>query len=169
MSWFRAVLLALLLLAASSACGYHFSGLSPVSMPHGITRLHLQRVDDPTTQSWLEPRLRTVLREEFTRRGGVEWVPAGQAQGLLHVEILSYSSATKLENVRERTVKSQVVLKLRARIVRAGQGTELWRSGLVQATESFTGPEDSSQSRQAGERAVELGAERLADELGQNF
>jgi outer membrane lipopolysaccharide assembly protein LptE/RlpB len=171
MSWCSKplTLLLLLLAASSSACGYHFTAASPITMPRGITRLHLQRVDNPTTQSWLDPQLRSVLREEFTRRGNVAWVEPGEAEGLLHVEIVSYSSATKLENVREQTVKSEVVLKLRAGIRDPDEGSQIWRSGVVRSTESFTGPKDGPQSRQAGTRAVELGVEKLADELGQNF
>jgi len=150
-------------------CGYQLSASAPIALPEGMSALYLEGVSNPTTQSWLEPSLRSALRDEFTRRGQVSWVDRQDADGLLKIDILSYTSGTKLENALEETVRSQVVLRLQATISRGSDQTMAWSSGRVSARESFSGAEDGPEARDAEQRVVALAVEKLADTLGQEF
>jgi len=154
---------------ALSGCGYQLSASAPIALPEGMTALYLENIVNPTTQSWLDPTLRSTLRDEFTRRGQVRWVEKQEADGLLEIEILSYTSGTKLENALEKTVRSQVVLQLQASILRGTDQTRAWSSGRISARESFSGLEDGPEARDAEQRVVDLAVEKLADSLGQEF
>ncbi len=150
-------------------CGYHMSASAPIALPESMTTLYLEKVSNPTTQSWLEPTLRSTLRDEFTRRGQVRWVEKHQAEGLLEIGIVSFTSGTKLENALEETVRSEIVLQLQATISRKADQTVAWDSGRITARESFNGPKGSTEARDAEQRVVDLAVEKLADTLGQEF
>jgi len=167
MWFFRAALAMLLCLTAG--CGYHLSSSSPITLPEGMTRLYLEEVQNPTTESWLEPTLRSALRDEFSRRGRISWVHRDEAEGVVRLDIEQYTASAKLENAREQTIKSEVRLRLHGRIFRSRDHHLLWKSNTVLATESYVGPRDGTERREAERRVVDLAVEKLADDLGQGF
>ena len=167
MSW-PAKFALLVLVCFFSGCGYHVSRQAPIVLPEGVTKVFLDRVVDPTTKPWLEPRLRTLLRDEFTRRGQVRWVPRDQAQALLRVEIIRFSDGSMIFDSEERTIKSEARLTLKGRIFRRADQSLLWSSGTITTRQSYvTG--DASARLEAGTRAVELAVEQLADALAMGF
>ena len=158
-----------LLIAAAGGCGYQLTSSSPISLPEGMTRLYLEEVKNPTTEAWLEPSLRSALRDEFSRRGRIAWVDREQAEGLVRVNIEQYTASAKLEDAREQTIKSEVRLRIRGSIFRSRDHQLVWQSNTVLATESFVGPKEGQDRREAERRVVDLAVEKLADELGQGF
>jgi hypothetical protein len=161
--------LAFLLVWVCQGCGYQFSASAPITLPENMTRLYFEKLANPSTEPWLEPSMRSEIRQEFSRRGQVRWVEETQAEGLLQVDITRFSSSAKLEDAQEDTVKSEVVLEIQARIFRQADRELVWRSGNVSARVSYTGPEDSSQEREAQEDALDLVVERLANQMSQSF
>jgi outer membrane lipopolysaccharide assembly protein LptE/RlpB len=166
--WFFRLALAILV-GLTASCGYHLSSSAPITLPEGMTRLFLEEIDNPTTESWLEPALRSALRDELSRRGRIEWVDKDRAEGLVRLDIEQYTASAKLENAKEQTVKSEVRLRLRGRIFRSRDHHLLWESGTVLATESFVGPREGTEQREAQRQVVDLAVEKLADNLGQGF
>jgi len=160
---------ALVLGCVCLGCGYHFAASSPVRLPEGMTKLYFEKLVNPSTEAWLEPRMRSEIRQELSRRGQVQWVEEVQAQGILQVDITRFSSSTKLEDAQGETVKSEVVLDVRARIFRGADRELIWRSGTITARKSYIGPEDGAQQREAQNDALELVVERLANRMSQTF
>lgn len=156
----------LLIFLVLSSCGYHLSSSLPIDMPQGMTRLYIDRVENPSTEPWLESRLISEVRDEFSRRGRVTWVDRHEAEGLLHLIITRYRDYTKVESAREETLKSEVALSLEARIISARNMEVLWVSSPVHARESFTG---SSEKSRAEERVVRDAADILANQLSSQF
>jgi len=156
----------LLISLVFSSCGYRLSSSVPIDMPHGMTNLYIEQVDNPSTEPWLESRLISEVRDEFSRRGQVSWVDRDQAQGLMHLIITRYRDYTKVETAEEETLKSEIALSLEARILSAQNMEVLWISSPVHVRESFTG---SSEKNRAEERVVRDAADILANQLTAGF
>lgn len=163
---------AVLLCAALMACGYHWTRYSSNSLPADVRNLYLEHVEDPTNFSWLEMELRSQLRNEIDEQGGLVWTKKDAAQGLMELSILSCRVGTKLESPQEETVRSQMHLVLKARVLKKESRSQVWKSGPVEVCESFPGEEEKDldpELRQARKKAVELGVERLVNRLRQGF
>lgn len=149
-----------------SACGYYYSSSAPLALPQGMQLLHLERIEDPTTQPQLESRLRTAIRNEFTQRGDVEWVPRKEAEGLLQMRILSFTSSSKLESSEQKTVRFQAVMRFQGSIFQSKDHSLVWESEELTVRESYA---DQSERDQAESRLVRQAAEKLANQLVRGF
>ncbi|MCF8085584.1 MAG: hypothetical protein K9J48_01700 [Desulfohalobiaceae bacterium] len=149
-----------------SACGYHFSSAAPLDLPRNMERLYLGEIEDPTTEPQLESRLRTSIRNEFTQRGDVQWVPRERAEGQLQVRIMSFSSSSKLENPEQETVRFEAVLRFQGRIFQSEDDALVWESRELTVRESYA---QQSERDEAKSRVVRLAAEKLANQLVQGF
>lgn len=141
--------------------------MAPIALPEGITRLALDNVRQPSTEPWMEPYLRRNLRDEFRRRGQVEWVGSKAAQGLFQVTITSYADTGTRKASDEDTVKSEVRVTGEARILDADTSALLWESDPVHSNVSYQ--TNTQSGTQAGKEAVEDFVQRLADRLGSDF
>ena len=157
---------ALAVLLAISSCGYRFSSAAPLALPKNMKRLYLEEIQDPTTQPQLEPRLRSSLRNEFTQRGGAEWVSREEAEGLFRVKIFSYTSSSKLESAEQETVRFEAVIRFQGRIFQSGDQSLVWESGRLTARESYA---RQSERDSAQQEVVRRAAEKLANQLAQGF
>jgi outer membrane lipopolysaccharide assembly protein LptE/RlpB len=164
----KLLFLALITLFYLTACGYKPAGRSTISMPENLRTLYLEKVTNPSTLPWIEPRLRTALREELTQRGQVKWVSQENAQGLMQVEILSFSVSSKVKGSKGETLRSQVTLELAAKIFRQKDHTLLWSADAFSVQESFE-TQNESEELSAGQRAIDLAVQRLANKLNQGF
>lgn len=154
------------LFTSLASCGYQLSSSVPIDMPQGITSLYIDRIENPSTEAWLESRLISGVRDEFSRRGRVSWVEKSQADGFLHLIITRYRDYTKVESADEKTLKSQIVLSLQGKILSARDREVLWISSPVHVRESFTG---AAEKRRAEERVIRDAADALANQLGSGF
>ena len=144
--------------------------MAPITLPGGHTRLYIAKVTNPTIESWIEPRLRSSLRDEFTRRGSVEWVERAEAQSLVEILVHSFSSATSVKGEDEETVRSSAVITLEVQIFDSSDHALLWTSGRISGQESYTGsgsndPKRLEASYTALEEAVRKSADRLSDQF----
>ena len=158
-----AVLLALLLLAG---CGYSFgeSGQSVLSERHRTVAI--DGVENPTTMSWLEPRLRKLVRDELTRRGTVTWTDdRGSADALLTVVVYRYSRPTSVAGSGDETLQSVASIEFEGVIKSATDGSLIWQSGRI----SQDWPFFSGQEAEADEEVTTLAVRRLADRMAQNY
>jgi outer membrane lipopolysaccharide assembly protein LptE/RlpB len=159
------------------SCGYNFIGGSPINLPQDKSDLYITLVQDPTQEAWLEPYLRSTFQDEFSSRGGVNWVSEDQAQALVHIFIHQFRTADSLTSEMDRTVKADVTIVLEVKMLSADTGEEVWSSGNVSGRSSyFMTAEDASMSgvqgpeqRRASEEAVDQAVTRIADRLGHGF
>lgn len=148
------------------ACGYHLTAQEPISLPQDRTKLFLSKVTNPTTETWMEPMLRTALRDEFTRRGKVTWVERDQAESTVTLDVKSYTASGSLTGKDETTLKSTATINLIVNFYNARTNALIWTSGSVVASESF---HDTTTKRDATGKAVELAVRMVADRMSQNF
>jgi outer membrane lipopolysaccharide assembly protein LptE/RlpB len=148
------------------ACGYHLTAQEPITLPQDRTKLFLSKVTNPTTETWMEPMLRTALRDEFVRRGKVSWVGREQAEATVTLDVKSYTASSSLTGTDETTLKSTATINLVVNFYNARTNALIWTSGPVVASESFR---DTSTKRDATGKAVELAVRMVADRMSQNF
>jgi outer membrane lipopolysaccharide assembly protein LptE/RlpB len=160
----RILLLALVLLLP--ACGYQLTAQAPIDLPRDSTMLFLDKVANPTTETWLEPMLRNSLREELTRRGNVTWVSRDAAQATVNVDVRAYSTSDAVKGRDDVTVKSEVRIQMDVSFFSTKKGSLIWTSGPVIASESYRGADNK---RKATQEAVDLAVRMVADRLSQKF
>ncbi|MHC1751139.1 LPS assembly lipoprotein LptE [Humidesulfovibrio sp.] len=172
----RSLLLKLALLAATTlllcGCGYHFTGSAPADGTQAASRLApelsqmtLARVDNPTVEAWLEPRLRSLIRDEFNRRRLVTWTDKAKATSLLTITIKRYTRSTAVSGQADQSVKLSTGIVATFRIARATDGAIIWDSGEQSQDESFY-PGDSDG---ADMRVTDLLVRRVSDLLTENY
>jgi len=162
----------LLLLALLSGCGYRFSGMAASGSSEVASRLDpalrkmvIVRVENPTTEAWLEPRLRSLIRDEFNRRRLVVWTDKADATSQLTIVIKRYSRETSVSGQQDQSLKLSTGIVIRLRVTRASDGLLIWDSGEQSQNESFY-PGDSSG---ADTRVTDLVVRRLADLMTENY
>jgi len=172
----RRLALNLALLAAMAlcllGCGYSFTGatasesVDPASrLAPELRKMTLVRVDNPSTEAWLEARLRSLIRDEFNRRRLVTWTEKAKATSLLTVVIKKFSRETSIYGVQNQSLKLKTTIILSFRVTRASDGAVIWDSGEQTQVESFY-PGDSDL---ADSRVTDLAVRRMANLLTENY
>ena len=153
----------LLLLAA---CGYGFGPQrAGFVLPEGNRALSIDQVDNPTTESWLEPTLRADLRDELTRRGHIRWTERDRATGLVRVTVKSYSRPRAATGQQETTLYRYAVIVVSMRVIDPVDRTTIWDSGEVHTQYPFLRGEEAEADR----TVVELAVRRLADRMTESY
>ncbi len=163
----NALLLALLAVATLS-CGYTFSQQGSSALPTETRTLFIESVENPTTQTWLGPRVRSLLRDELTRRGWTRWTDRNEADGLMKVTIHQFLRESSVKGASEDTLKYTSSITLSACIVSRDTGETIWDSGNVSWSGTYYGTSNSLKST-ADEFATVHAIRRLADLLGQGY
>ena len=165
MSW-RISLLLLLVGFPLAGCGYRPAASVPIEIPGGADTLAIRTVENPTLETWLGPSLRTLVREEILRRTRITWATVEQAEALMDITIVTYSTGTLVTGRDQQTLKSDAVLTARATIRRRRDNAVLWTSGNVSGRESFI---NEAEVNAAGEEAARRVAQLLVDRLDRTF
>ena len=161
------------------ACGYQLTARAPIQLPQDSTRLYLDKVTNPTTETWIEPMLRSSLRDELTRRGNVTWVSRDEAEATVNIDVRSYSTSDSLKGRDDVTLKSAASIQMVVTFFSTKTNALIWTSGPISASESFRGASEiqsssgtllsTSTKREATQEAVDLAVRKVADQLGQKF
>lgn len=159
------VLIPMLLALLAGCGGYTFSKSGPVVLPEDKRDIAIAKVINPTTEIWLEPRLRQLLRDEMNNRGWTKWVPKERADALLRVDIVSYSRRTSVKGLKEKTLLLDATIKLRATLTDAHDRRQIWNSGVVTVSEPFLPGEEA----QADQTVTDLAIRRLVDRMTQDY
>lgn len=167
----RILPLLLALAALLGGCGYRFTGQSyaddenvSVLAPQ-YRDLAVARIENPTVEPWLEPRLRSLLRDELTRRRLAHWVERSRATALITVHVKQYTRSTALAGQQDQSLKLSTSITYSVRVRRAGDNLMLWDSGEQTQTESYY-PGDADG---ADMRVTDLAVRRLADLMTQGY
>lgn len=150
----------------ATACGYRLQGRNELQLPGGGQRLYLARVEQPSTESWMEPALRIALREELARRGSVIWTDRERSQLSLTLRVTQYGTGASVTGRDDVTLKSQAVVTMELLMRDTATGALVWHSGPVTAAESYRGQDAQ---RSAAERAIAEAVRRIADRLEPSF
>ncbi len=150
----------------TAGCGYQLQGRNELHLPSGATHLYLARVEQPSTDSWMEPVLRIAVREELSRRGNIVWTERERAQLSLTLRVVQYGTGASVTGRDDITLKSQAVITMELFLRETATGTLVWASGPVTATESYRGLEAQ---RGATERAIAEAIRRIVDRLEPRF
>ncbi len=161
------------------ACGYQLTARAPIQLPQDSTRLYLDKVTNPTTETWIEPMLRSSLRDELTRRGNVTWVSRDEAEATVNIDVRSYSTSDALKGRDDVTLKSAASIQMVVSFFSTTTNALIWTSGPITASESYRGPSEiksstgtlqsTSGKREATQEAIDLATRMVADQLGQKF
>jgi len=164
------VLMAMALLLCG--CGYTFTGTGASDGTDQASRLApelrlmtLVRVDNPTTEAWIEPRLRSLIRDEFNRRRLVTWTDKAKATSLLTITIKKFTRSTALAGQADQSIKLNTGITVVFNITRAADGSVIWNSGEQTQTESYY-PGDAEG---ADMRLTDMLVRRMADLLTENY
>ena len=161
----KTVFLLILIIFSVSACGYHNSASEPNSLGDQFKKVAIAKVENPTLERWLEPRIRSLLRDEITRRGQLVWVDRSKAQALFNLRIVSFSDYSRILGDKDKTLKYDRTLKVEMRVVDAADDHLIWNSGNVEVTQSyFKGQEEATD-----QLIVKLLVRRLVDRMNQVY
>lgn len=167
-----ALMLAVPLVMALAGCGYHFTGQAQADgtdaasrLPAELRAMNLVRVDNPTTEAWIEARLRSLIRDEFNRRRLVTWTERSKATSLLTITIKRYTRSTAVAGQSDQSVKLSAGIIVVFRVTRASDGAVIWDSGEQSQTESFY-PGDSDG---ADMRLTDHLVRRMTDLMTENY
>ncbi len=165
MNHVKKLMLLLCVIFAVSACGYHNSATEPNKLGEQFKEVAIAKVENPTLERWLEPKIRSLLRDEITRRGQLVWTDKSKAEALFNIKILSLSDGSRTLGNEDKTLKYDKTLKVQMRVTSAADGKLLWNSGPVEVTESYyTGQEDATD-----QLVTELLVRRLVDKMNQAY
>jgi len=155
-----------LLLALAGCSGYSLGEGNSSVLPPEYRTVAIGEMTNPTTLSWLEPRIRKLLRDELNNRGTITWVNTqSEADAIIAITIRSYSRPTAVEGDSDQTLRSEAEFKFSATITSATNDAVLWDSGLItQSWPFFIGGEE-----EADREVTRLGIRRLADRMTQNY
>ncbi|WP_461208492.1 LPS assembly lipoprotein LptE [Desulfocurvus sp. DL9XJH121] len=159
-------LAALVLALALSACaGYSITSKDggTLALAPEYRTLFLKSVENPTLKPGVSADLRSRLRDEFSRRGGITWVDRDKAAAYLHVKVVSFTTSAAITDEDDETLKSSASISMEAWITKKSDGSELWR-GAASHSETFL-----TDREQAEEDVIEHAARKLADRLSQNY
>lgn len=159
-------LAAMALVLALTACGYHVTSLqknAPLALPKDCRSLFLKSVENPTLNPEIDLTLRTEVRDEFTKHGGVTWAKREAATGYLHIKVISFTTSSSVTDENDNTLQSTASISMVAWVTRKSDGKEVWRCGTSHS-ETFTSDEES-----AKEDVIEVAARKLADRMREDY
>lgn len=155
---------AFMLLFLLAGCGYGFSHGQSV-LPEDKRTMAIVEVKNPAPLSWLEPRLRSLLRDEVTRRGIGQWSSHDKAKSLVTIDVKEYFRRSSVTGTQEETLQDEARITFECIIRSSVDGTVIWRSGsLTQVWKYTPGNED-----EADKTVTELAIRRLADRMSNDF
>ena len=120
--------------ALLSGCGYNFAGDGPLAIPKNIKTLYIVEFNNPTLETGLNPYVRAMLRDEFTRRG-VKWASKEHADGFVTITILN-SRTDSWHDAYDRSF-TRVSLRMSVQIKNAADNSLLWDSGAVSRSDTY--------------------------------
>nr|WP_287411031.1 LPS assembly lipoprotein LptE [Pseudodesulfovibrio sp.] len=158
---------ALFLILILTGCGgYTFGEGNSSVLPPEYHTIAVREVTNPTTLSWLEPRIRKLLRDELNNRGTFTWVDnQDRADSVISIKITKYYRPTAVSGGSDETLRSVAKFTFNAVIRSTTDDSVLWQSGdMYQDWPFFTGDE-----AEADAEVTRLGIRRLADRMTQNY
>jgi len=155
------------LAALAAGCGYQVgSTQAPTVLPEGRRTIAISKVENPTVEEWIEPLLRSKLRDEIAGRGVGVFTDLSKADTHLNVRIVRFVIGAAIKDKRDMTRKYAVDLYIEGKLVDGKDHTPIWESGVIHMNEMFDGNLDRAM---AEDWAITLAVRELVDRMGQAF
>ena len=123
----------LLLLCLSSACGYHFSGLS--TLPQGVQKVSFAEVENQTLEVGVEKELQWALEREFRNHTGI--AVADNAEGIVNVTLHRLDLRPISFDNKDEVLEYELVLQFDASLTHRDTGQTLWQANNIQVIEDY--------------------------------
>ncbi|KAB1442995.1 LPS assembly lipoprotein LptE [Pseudodesulfovibrio senegalensis] len=159
------LLISTLSLCILAGCGYSFPDGSTSSLPPQYRSLAINKVEHPTLYSWLEPRLRSLLRDELNRRDWVTWTSKKNARAWINIDVERYYRQAAVTGESDETLRSEASITMTATIVSPADGHVIWKSETIKESWPYYGGEEE----EADDEVTALAIRRLARQLSQNY
>lgn len=160
----------LLLCILLGGCGYGFTPSGPTVLEpeegQGAKSIAIGSVENPTLQTWMEPELRNVLRDELASRSSAVWTDTDSADMIMDIVIDRYIISAAVQDKREKTLKFEVALTISAVLKDRKEGTLIWQSGPVRRVEYYL---DDNDKAAAEHRVVAMAVRVLVDRMSHSF
>jgi hypothetical protein len=149
-------------------CGYGFKPQGTDALPRQTRALFIDKVENPTTEAWLGPKLRSLFRDELTNRGWTQWTDRSKADGLVTITIHQFTREASVKDDKEDTTKYSSSVTLSVTIRDRDTGAQVWASGQVSRSDSYY---DTAHSPKyiADKQAARYAIRRVADLLSQGY
>lgn len=144
-------------------CGYHFSATIPIVFPNNAKTIIIQKVINPSQESWLEGEIRSFLNEEITKRSNAKIISQNTADLSLTVRIehISTSEQTKEENDLTFKYAAKVSLSL---IFKNSKGVVVLKTKPTTYSESYTSEAEKKEAlAKAVDECLRLGLNQLSN------
>lgn len=142
-----------------SGCGYRFLGSG--SLPEGIEKVHVNILENSTSETGVENIFTNAIRYEFIRQKKSAVKEA--ADGVLSGEIKSLSYKTITHKKSHTSVERRVTVKVALNLKDRG-GNTLWAKE-VSAREAYDVNPDKLSTEQNRTQAISKLSERLAENV----
>ncbi len=154
---------AFLLLILYGCAGYTpLSADTPLVLEPERRQLFIKGVTNISLDPDLEPRLRSLVRDELTKRAQVIWVESKDATAYVYLNITKFSSAVTMKDADDRPLRSAVSITLNMQI-RTPEGETLYSAGTSHSESFYTDQTD------AEKRVIEFAVRKLVDNMSRNY
>lgn len=160
-----ALLLALVMFAGLTSCGYRLASEMPSILGDGTKTLKIKNVDHPTMHAWMPYEIRSILRDEINARHMARWVDSGPADFEIEVKVVSYTTREWMRSEIDYSMLWRAALRIEAIVYRGDDNVEIWRSGPM----SYDDIVESAEERSAANDLITQLIRRIVDKMRYTF
>jgi outer membrane lipopolysaccharide assembly protein LptE/RlpB len=117
-----------------SACGYHFSGATP--LPQGIRSVSFAEFSNHTLETGVEKELQWAIEREFRARRNLRVSDLGE--GVVSVQLQRLDLRPFSFDRRDQVLEYELVLALDIQLTDRGSGKVLWQADDLRVTEYYS-------------------------------
>jgi len=128
--------LALVLLMAVAACGYHLAGNGP-AIPADAHTISIHLFRNHTRERGLQVALRLAIEEEFRRQGTLRIVPDGEGDLELTGDIRRLASVPVAFSATDEAVQYQSTITIGMHLVERATGRIIQETPTLQESQDF--------------------------------
>jgi len=166
--WFILLLLPLLV----TACGYHLIGRGNY-LPADIRVIRVPMFQNKSFKYGLETTMTQAVIERLNAATDLQVVAKGKADAEFSGQIINYSLQVKQEDASGKASRYQIVLSMKAKLVRIATNEVIWQDNTIYAYQdldvSANMGQDREREREAIQELAEDTAERVVTSLIMNF
>lgn len=152
-----------------TGCSYQWQGFhTPAStsvLGDGSKTLKIAYVEQASLYPWVSYTLRSMARDEITLRKLAKWVDEGESDYTLGIRMPSFHISSYSSNREDVTLLYSANVQLELVVYHGASGAVAWRSGLIQYSERYENPTESSAIREVMTQAMYRAMDRLQQEF----
>jgi outer membrane lipopolysaccharide assembly protein LptE/RlpB len=157
-------ILALVVLAVVTGCGYHFKGMG-LKAPEGVRTIAITMLENRTSESGIETVFTGDLSYEFTRSKILRVVDKNAADAVLSGKVSSLSVDTISHTASYASDERRAVITLDLSLRRA-DGNVIWADSALSDNEAFKVDASNKFATERNRRvAIEAISKRVAEKI----